>query len=68
MALKYFNADSDTADIVSALRRDGAAIVTEQIAPEIAEQHSATIQRLMGYQTHNTLGSFQHPDGKWFKN
>ena len=35
---------------------------------EIAEQHSATIQRLMGYQTHNTLGAWQLPDGSWFKN
>jgi ectoine hydroxylase-related dioxygenase (phytanoyl-CoA dioxygenase family) len=35
---------------------------------EIAEQHSDTIQRLMGYQTHNTLGAFQHPDGSWFEN
>ncbi|MBW8056199.1 MAG: phytanoyl-CoA dioxygenase family protein [Nitrospira sp.] len=34
---------------------------------EIAEQHSETIQRLMGYQMHRTLGAFQHPDGTWFK-
>jgi len=35
---------------------------------EIAEQHSKTIQRLMGYQMHRTLGAFQHPDGTWFQN
>jgi ectoine hydroxylase-related dioxygenase (phytanoyl-CoA dioxygenase family) len=35
---------------------------------EIAEQHSETIQRLMGYQTHNTLGAYQLPDGSWFTN
>jgi ectoine hydroxylase-related dioxygenase (phytanoyl-CoA dioxygenase family) len=35
---------------------------------EIAEQHSETIQRLMGYQMHNSLGAFQHPDGSWFEN
>jgi len=34
---------------------------------KIAEQHSKTIQRLMGYQMHRTLGAFQHPDGTWFK-
>ncbi len=34
---------------------------------EIAEQHSETIQKLMGYQLHRTLGAFQHPDGTWFK-
>ncbi len=33
----------------------------------IAEQHSETIQKLMGYQLHRTLGAFQHPDGTWFK-
>ena len=37
MPLEYFNTDSDTADIVSALRHDGAAVVSEQIAPEIAD-------------------------------
>ena len=35
---------------------------------EIAEQHSKTIQRLMGYQMHRSLGAFQHPDGSWFEN
>jgi len=34
---------------------------------EIAEQHSKTIQRLMGYQMHRTLGAFQHADGTWFE-
>ena len=34
---------------------------------EIAEQHSETIQRLMGYQKHDTLGAFQYPDGTWFE-
>ena len=37
MTLEYFNPDSETADIVLALKRDGAAVVTEQIAPEIAD-------------------------------
>ena len=37
MPLKYFNTDADTADIVAALRHDGAAVVNEQIAPEIAD-------------------------------
>ncbi len=35
---------------------------------EIAEKHSETIRKLMGYQTHRTLGSFQHADGTWFDN
>ena len=35
---------------------------------EIAEQHSQTIQRLMGYQMHRTLGAYQNPDGTWFEN
>ena len=37
------------------------------IPREIALQHSKTIQKLMGYQTHRTLGAFQNPDGTWFK-
>jgi len=35
---------------------------------EIAAQHSETIQRLMGYQMHRTLGAYQNPDGTWFEN
>ena len=38
------------------------------IPREIAEKQSDTIQRLMGYQLHRTLGAFQHPDGTWFEN
>ncbi len=35
---------------------------------EIAAQHSETIQKLMGYQMHRTLGAFQHSDGTWIEN
>jgi len=35
---------------------------------EIAEKHSETIQKLMGYQTHRTLGAYQNPDGTWVEN
>ena len=35
---------------------------------EIAEQYPEIIQRLLGYQLHRTLGSFQYPDGTWFEN
>ena len=35
---------------------------------EVAERHSPTIQRLLGYQTHNTLGAYQNEDGSWFTN
>ena len=37
------------------------------IPREIALQHSKTIQKLMGYQTHRTLGAFQNLNGTWFK-
>ena len=37
------------------------------IPREIALQHSKTIQKLMGYQMHRTLGAFQNLDGTWFK-
>ena len=36
---------------------------------EVAQTHSTTIQRLMGYCTHRSpggsLGSWQNPDGSW---
>jgi len=35
---------------------------------EIAEKQSDTIQRLMGYQMHRTLGAFLNSDGSWFEN
>ena len=144
MPLEYFDPDANTFDVIAALRRDGAVVVKNQIAPEladtvlaelrepfdkvgkydendfngyttlrvssvlaisptspelvahprvlsdthryktstaaapieptspvpreIAEKHSETIQQLMGYQLHRTLGAFQHPDGTWFEN
>ena len=37
MPLEYFDPDTNTADLVAALRRDGAAVVTNQIAPELAD-------------------------------
>ena len=37
MPLEYFDPEADTADIVSALKRDGATVVTDQIAPELAD-------------------------------
>ena len=37
MSLTYFDPHVDTADVVQALRRDGAAVVTKQIAPELAD-------------------------------
>jgi ectoine hydroxylase-related dioxygenase (phytanoyl-CoA dioxygenase family) len=37
MPLEYFDPDSDSASIVAALRRDGAAVVVNQISPETAD-------------------------------
>ena len=37
MPLEYFDPDTNTADLIVALRRDGAAVVTTQIAPELAD-------------------------------
>ena len=37
MPLTYFDPDAETADVVVALRRDGATVVTEQIAPEVVD-------------------------------
>ena len=37
MPLKYFEPNDETADVVAALRRDGAAVVTNQVAPDDAD-------------------------------
>jgi hypothetical protein len=46
MPLEYFDTHSDTADIVSAIKRDGAAVVTEQISPEITDAVLAELRGL----------------------
>jgi ectoine hydroxylase-related dioxygenase (phytanoyl-CoA dioxygenase family) len=35
---------------------------------EIADSYPDHIRRLMGYQMHGTLGSYQNPDGTWVEN
>ncbi len=35
---------------------------------EIADGYPDHIRRLMGYQMHGTLGSYQNPDGMWVEN
>ena len=37
MSLEYFHASSRSEDVVAALRRDGAAVVREQVGPEVAD-------------------------------
>ena len=37
MPLEYFDPDADTTDVVAALRRDGATIVRNQIAPDVTD-------------------------------
>jgi len=37
MPLQYFDADVDTADIIRALQRDGAAVVRNQVGPEVTD-------------------------------
>lgn len=36
-----------------------------QVPREIAESYPETIQNLLGYQKHRTLGAYQNPDGSW---
>lgn len=38
MPLEYFEPDSDSASVIAALRRDGAAVVVNQISPETADK------------------------------
>ena len=37
MPLQYFGADTDTADVIRALQRDGATIVRNQVGPEVTD-------------------------------
>ena len=37
MPLQYFDPDVDTADIIKALQRDGAAVVRNQVGPEVTD-------------------------------
>ncbi len=37
MQLEYFNVDSDTYDIIKALELNGAAVVENQVDPELAD-------------------------------
>ena len=37
MQLEYFNVDSDTDDIIKALELNGAAVVENQVDPELAD-------------------------------
>jgi ectoine hydroxylase-related dioxygenase (phytanoyl-CoA dioxygenase family) len=36
-----------------------------QVPREVAETYPDTIQRLLGYQSHGLVGSYQLPDGSW---
>ena len=37
MPLEYFDPEADTADVIAALKRDGAAIVRNQVTPDVAD-------------------------------
>ena len=37
MPLEYFDPEANTADVIVALKRNGAAVVTNQVAPELAD-------------------------------
>ncbi len=37
MPLEYFDPDANTADVIAALKRDGATVVRNQAGPEIID-------------------------------
>ncbi len=57
MPLEYFDPDADTADVLEALKRDGAAIVTNQVAPELADAVLADLRTPF-----DELGKFDESD------
>ncbi len=44
MPLAYFDLDADTSDLIKALRRDGAAVVRNAIAPEVTDAIRAELR------------------------
>ncbi|MFP6808140.1 MAG: phytanoyl-CoA dioxygenase family protein [Pseudomonadales bacterium] len=44
MPLEYFKSDADSDDVVAALKRDGAAVVTNQVSDEIADAIRAELR------------------------
>ena len=37
MPLEYFDPEADTADVIAALKRDGATVVRNQVGPEVTD-------------------------------
>lgn len=62
MKLEYFEADSDNADIIEALKRDGAAVVRNQISDELADAVLADLR-----EPFDKVGHFDESDFNGYK-
>lgn len=62
MGLEYFAADSDNADIIAALKRDGAAVVRNQVADELVDEVLADLRNPF-----DKVGHFDENDFNGYK-
>lgn len=62
MPLEYFDADVDTADIVAALKRDGAVVIQNEIGPDIADAVLAELRSPF-----DDVGTFDESDFNGYK-
>jgi len=62
MALEYFDSDSDSVDIIAALKRDGAAVVRNQISAELADAVLADLRP-----QYDAAGRFDESDFNGYK-
>ncbi len=57
MPLEYFDPEADTADVIAALKRDGATVVRNQVGPEVTD---AVLAELRG--PFDTVGKCDESD------
>jgi len=57
MPLEYFDPNADTAAVIAALKRDGAAVVRNQVDPEVADAVRAELRT-----SFDELGTFDESD------
>ena len=62
MELEYFEPDADNADVVAALKRDGAAVIRNQVSDELADAVLAELR-----EPFDKLGRFDESDFNGYK-
>ena len=62
MKLEYFDADADNADVIAALKRDGATVIRNQVSDELADAVLAELR-----EPFDKLGRFDESDFNGYK-